>query len=173
MPIAALVVACDASRPTQPVPIPARDDAPVQSDALDYELRYGSGPRYAGRAVVTYRNNGPVTVYLDRLSGSTGPPLFELIPAWPGSFGIGVSQIFIGTASTAISIAPGVTRVDTLALELQDIDQSSAGPRFVGVSGVLRVRLKAYTRINDFGEADHSLPPTELLSNPFRVRLAR
>jgi len=122
---------------------------------------------------VTYRNDTPATIYFDRLSGSEGPPLFELTAAWPGSFEVGVAQVFVGTTSTAIAVAPGETRVDTLALELQDIDQATSQPRFVGSSGVLRAQLKAYSRINDLGEVDHSLPPTALLSNPFRVRLAR
>jgi hypothetical protein len=168
-----LAGACDPSSATRPVPVPARDDAPVQTDALDYELRYGAGPRYAGRAVVTYRNETAATIYLDRLSGSEGPPLFELAAAWPGSFGVAVTQVFIGTASIAIAVAPGATRVDTVSLELQDVDQPTSEPRFVGGSGVLRGRLKAYARINDFGEVAHSIPPTALLSNPFRVRLAR
>ena len=175
--LAALVGgACDASSPTRPappVPIPVRDDAPVQTDALDYELQYGSGPRYAARAVVTYRNDTPATVYFDRLSGGDGPLLFELTPAWPGSFGVAVSQIFIGTGSIAIAVAPGQTLVETVTLELQDIDQPTSQPRFVGSSGVLRMRLRAYSRINDFGEADHSSASTELVSNAFRVRFIR
>lgn len=173
-PAAAIVAACDASATTPAlVPIPPRDGAPVQTEALDYELRYGSGPRYAGRAVVTYRNDTSAPLYFDRLSGSLGPPLFELTAAWPGSFDVSVTQVFIGTGSTAVVVAPGATRVDTLSLELQDIDQPSSEPRFAGSSGVLRVRLNAYGRVNDLGAADHTAPRTELLSNAFRVRLAR
>lgn len=38
VPTAAVIAACN-SAATEPVPVPARDDAPVQTEALDYELR--------------------------------------------------------------------------------------------------------------------------------------
>jgi len=174
-----LLAACDGAGTgpgtapgTAPVPIPARDGSPLQSDALDYELRYASPTQYLGRAVVTYQNAGSAPIYLDRLSPSARAPLFELTSAWPGSYDVPTSQPFVGVGSPALILPAGGARVDTLDLDLRDLDQHGPEPRLVGWSGVLRVRIKVYARTNQFGRGDR-VDLTELLSNPFRVRCTR
>jgi hypothetical protein len=170
------VAACN-DNTTEPtaelVPVPARDGSPLQSDALDYELRYGAPTQCVGRAVVTYQNPGTAPIYLDRLWASARVPRFLLAPAWPGSYDVPTSQLFVGVGSPALVVLPGAVRVDTLDLDLRDIGQPGPDPRLAGRSGVLRVRLPAYARTDQFGEVDLSAPMADLLSNPFRVRFTR
>jgi hypothetical protein len=99
--------------------------------------------------------------------------VFHLAQAWPGSYDVPVFQIFTGVGSPAIIVAPGAVRVDTLDLNLQDTGQPNSDPRFAGRSGVVRVRLAAYGRIDGTGEVDLGSPLGEFVSNPFRVRFVR
>ena len=160
-------VGCIASDATGP----ARDDSPVQTDAVVYRLRRTPG-MYEATAVATYVNRTGRTVYYPRCHYSIEGPIFGYRRTGPDS----TRSLFSDTSWGCVGGVPlGVIRPGdslTVAVRLGAFDQPYMTPPLEPEEIVGRMRIwlgLCAGPANVSGECEY-LPMAERQSNAFDVR---
>lgn len=164
--LVAASVGCSASDVTGPV----RDNSPVQTDAVVYQLRRTPG-KYEATALATYVNRTGDTVYYARCMPADTGPIFGYLRTGPDS----TRSLFTDTAWACVggvplgSIRPGDSL--TVAVRLGALDQPYMTPPLQPEEIVGRMRIWLALCARSAADSDcESLPMAERQSNAFDVR---
>jgi len=161
------IVGCAASD----VAGPARDDSPVQTDAVVYRLRRKPG-MYEATALATYVNRTGGTVYYPRCHFTIEGPKFGYFRTGPDS----TRSLFTDTYWGCVGGVPmGIIRPGdslTVAVRLGALDQPDMTPPLLPEEIVGRMRIwlgLCKSPATESGECEY-LPLRERQSNAFDVR---
>ena len=166
-----LLVAASLGCATPSAPGPARDDSPVQTDAVVYRLRRVPGA-YEATARATYVNRTGSTVYYMRCLPSDKGPMYGYHRTGPDS----ARSLFSNIAWACVGgVPPGALRAGdsvSVHVRLGAFDQPQMSPplRPEEIVGQMRIWLDLCGR-NGTGSADCvPLPLAQKQSNAFDVR---
>ena len=169
LPGVACLAAC--GTPAPDTRLPAREDAPIQTDSLVYHLKRVPSA-YRAYVVATFRNRSASTVYFARCNRQSTTPMFGVrrtgidSTAWLFS---DVAWACVGGVPTG-ELAPGDSV--TIRVTLGSGDQPAMQPplRPEHLVGLMRAELSLCRKYSPDSDDCEALPQTERSSNAFLVR---
>lgn len=165
-----IVVGCGEPDGVEQVPVPDRDDSPVQTDALVYTLHPGLTNEEGGAyALATYTNETGSAVLFARCYDTDVGPIFNVERAAPdyGTHVVGPVWACVG------GVEPGVVGVnERLVLEVplgSSLEGGSPPITMRERTGLFRVTVDLYSSYDPGSDAGRKLPADQRVSNVFRI----
>lgn len=165
-----IVAACGDPDRGEPLSVPDRDDAPVQTDALVYTLHAGLTNEEGGvHALATYTNDTGSAVFFARCYDTDVGPIFNVERAAPdyGTHVVGPVWACVG------GVEPGVVDVDEQLVFEVPLGSSLEGgspPITMGErTGLFRVTVDLYSSYDPGSDSGRTLPAGQRVSNVFRI----